>query len=111
MAVDPKEVERRKHLARAAIERTFANDLEESSARLFVTHHIAEVEASYWLCHLATETPAAEAVLGLLEFKSHWGEDSELEVFDFTLPGGVTQYVVCVRFDERGEVLDVAMES
>jgi hypothetical protein len=35
----------------------------------------------------------------------------DLENFDFTLPGDVTDYVVSVRFDEKGEIDSLCMES
>jgi hypothetical protein len=47
------------------------------------------------------------------ELCSHWSdEDAEgIGVFDSTLPGKVTNYVISVRFDEAGEIEDIAMES
>lgn len=38
-------------------------------------------------------------------------EDDECEVLDFTLPGGVTNYVICVDFDATGNVASVSMEG
>jgi len=45
--------------------------------------------------------------------RSHWGDDDDngLEVFDFTLPDDVTDYVISVRFDANGEVEEISMES
>jgi hypothetical protein len=50
-------------------------------------------------------------VLDLLVLREHWGEDDEYEFLDFTLPGGVTSYVISVHFDEQGKVDDISMES
>ncbi|MCC2606971.1 DUF2004 domain-containing protein [Planctobacterium marinum] len=37
------------------------------------------------------------------------GDDSE--VYDFTLPDEVTNYVVSVSLDDDGEIEDITMES
>ena len=34
-----------------------------------------------------------------------------MDTFDFTLPDEVTNYVICVRYDDDGEVEDISMES
>ena len=105
------EIKRRERVAREAIQHAFETGDAEDSARLFVSHHLEELKPGYWRQHLSTAKPEPSAVLGLLVLRSHWGEDDELETFDFTLPDNVTQYVLCVRFDEAGNVADVAMES
>lgn len=111
MSSNPDEIKKREFAARAAIQRAFETDDEELGARLFVSHHFAELDASYWKRHLSVEKPSPMAVLDLLYLRSHWGGEDELETFDFTLPEDVTDYVLCVRFDDRGEVTDVEMES
>ncbi len=105
------EVKRREFVARTAIKRAFETDDEELGARLFVSHHLDELDSSYWKRHLSVEKPSPMAVLDLLHLRSHWGGDDEIETFDFTLPDDVTNYVICVRFDDEGEVADVEMES
>jgi hypothetical protein len=47
----------------------------------------------------------------VLVLREHWGGPDELEHFDFTLPGEVTDYVVSVRFDAAGKVAEISMES
>ena len=111
MTAAPEEIRRRELLARGAIKRAFESDKDEVSARLFVSHHLAELDSSYWQRHLSTESPAPSAVLDLLLLRSHWGGEDEMETFDFTLPEDVTNYVICVRFDGEGEVSDIEMES
>jgi hypothetical protein len=111
MSAAPDEIKRRELVARAAIKCAFECDEDEVSARLFVSHHLAELDSSYWKRHLSTESPAPSAVLDLLQLRSHWGGKDEMETFDFTLPGDVTNYVICVRFDGEGEVSDIEMES
>ncbi|MEM9701031.1 MAG: hypothetical protein AAF907_01150 [Planctomycetota bacterium] len=92
-----------------------------ATVRLFATHHLRELDAAYWERRLGTPAPDPAAVIGLLEPAAEEEEDDEepeddsLEpggsLIDFTLPGGVTQYVLCVRFDSEGRVTDIAMES
>lgn len=49
--------------------------------------------------------------------QGHWGtEDGEhdpngIENFDFSLPGGVTDNVICVAFEQDGEIERIEMES
>ena len=38
-------------------------------------------------------------------------DDEDIDMFDFTLPGDVTDYVICVSFDEHGKVEEISMES
>ncbi len=38
-------------------------------------------------------------------------EEEPLDTLDFTLPEGVTNYVICVEFDDSGNVSKVSMES
>ena len=89
---------------------------DEHGATLFVKHHLAEIEAAYWEQHFQSASPDPAQVLDLLILKSNDFEDDEEEeeegdMFDFTLPGDVTNYVICVSFDEDGEVEGIAMES
>lgn len=32
-------------------------------------------------------------------------------MFDFTLPDDITNYVICVRFDEEGQIEEITVES
>lgn len=107
------EIERRQKAALAAIKRAFGTEEEdEYGATLFVTHHLNEIEESYWQKRLGTANPAPSRVLEILELRSHWGEEEDgIDTFDFTLPGGVTDYVISVRFDETGSVEEITMES
>jgi hypothetical protein len=38
-------------------------------------------------------------------------EDEETDIFDFSLPDGVTNYIICVEFDGSGNIVRVSMES
>lgn len=74
----------------------------------FVSHHLDELPASYWEKHIGTSKPTNEQVINLLILRSKWDDE---EVYDFTLPDDVTDYVVSVSFDEDGLIEDISMES
>ncbi len=113
MAEQIEEIKRREKMALAAIKMAFGTEDDAAGATLFVSHHLDEIEKSYWQKHLGTTDPKPERVLELLELRSHWGDEGEdgIDTFDFTLPGDVTNYVICVRFDEDGQVKEISMES
>ena len=102
--------EKRQELALDAIKRAFGTEAGEDSINLFVEHHPAELPASYWEQRLGAGAPAPADVLGLLLLRSAWGE-RDVEHFDFTLPGKVTDYVVSVHFDDAGDIDGISMES
>lgn len=107
------EVLRRETAARAAIRQSFGTAEGESGAGLFASHHLDELDGDYWLKHLGTRNPEPVRILDILKLRSHWGheDDDGMEVFDFTLPDDVTDYVISVRFDQTGEVEEISMES
>jgi hypothetical protein len=118
MSTEPDEIKRREQAARQAIKKAFGTEEDEFGATMFVSHHLEEIDSSYWQKHLATETPEPAKVLDLLVLQSHWGDGDELDTvddgidtFDFTLPEEVTNYVISVRFDDDGEVEEISMES
>ena len=94
--------------ALAAIKEASGTKLGEYSVDEFISHHLEELPSDYWKKHLGTTSPTADSVIGLLVLRSKW-DDSE--VYDFTLPENVTDYVVCVSFDDDGEIENIAMES
>ena len=104
------EFERRKMLALVAIRQAHGTEDGADSVDFFVAHHLEDLPKGYWQEQLATATPDVAAVIGLLVFRSSWGKN-DLETFDFTLPGDVTNYVVSVHFDEAGEIDSLDMES
>jgi hypothetical protein len=117
---DSAEVQRRTKVALAAIKHAFGTEEDAFGATLFVSHHLGEIDSAYWQEHLGTAQPEPARVLDLLELQSHWGEDDYeddedegggIDVFDFTLPGNITDYVISVHFDEDGEVDEISMES
>ena len=104
------EVEKRKARALDAIKKVFGTDEGKENVNLFVEHHLEEFPQSYWLQHLGASAPEPKAVIGLLQFRSSWG-DNDIEYFDFTLPGEVTDYIVSVHFDDSGNIDGIEMES
>lgn len=104
------EVEKRTKLALDAIRKAYGTEAGEFSTTMFVGHHLDELPRDYWQEHTGTDVPDPAAVLGLLELKSHWG-DGDIENFDFSLPGEVTDYLLSVRFNESGEIDEISMES
>lgn len=113
MATNVEAIASREKAALAAIKQTFGTDAGEYGANLFATHHIEEVDGAYWQKHLGTEQPAEAQVLDILTLRSHWADDDDngIQVFDFTLPDEVTDYVISVRFDDAGAVEEISMES
>jgi hypothetical protein len=107
------EIARRTAVALAAIKRAMDSDGGESSVALFVSHHLEEIEESFWREHAGTPRPSAERVLDLLVLRKHWREEDEdgIDTFDFSLPDYATDYVLAVRFGDDGEVEDISMES
>ena len=103
-------VKEREKLALDAIKQAFDTESGEDSINLFVEHHLEELPKDYWQQHLASDAPEPSAVIKLLELSSSWGEN-DMEYFDFTLPGEVTDYVVSVHFDEAGSIDSISMES
>ena len=116
MSSNQTEIDARTTKAIAAIRSVFGTDEDEYGATLFVSHHLKELEASYWEKHCGSASPAPKSVLDILVLRSHWGADDEgddegIDTFDFTLPDEVTNYVISVSFDEDGEVEGITMES
>lgn len=106
----PGEVEKRAKLALDAIREAYGTEAGEFSTTMFVGRHLEEVPQDYWQERTGASAPDPAAVLGLLELKSSWG-DGDIENFDFTLPGDVTNYVLSVHFDEFGVIDGISMES
>tara|TARA_R110002111_G_scaffold196984_1_gene262819 strand:- start:147 stop:482 length:336 start_codon:yes stop_codon:yes gene_type:complete len=105
------EIARRETVAREHIRAVYGTLDDEFGATLFVSHHLDEIEAAYWTKQLATSKPEPMQVLNMLVLRSHWGGDDEIERFDFALPDEITSYVICVAFNDSGDVANISMES
>ena len=117
MPGNSREISRRERAARAHIDAVYGTPEDEFGVTLFVSHHLSELDASYWMKHTGTSTPVAQEILRLLEVcfdaeeEELEEEEEPLDTLDFTLPDNVTNYVICVEFDDSGNVARVAMES
>jgi hypothetical protein len=112
MPLDKEELSRRTHIAIEAIKRSLDTEEGEYGASLFASHHLDELDASYWRTHLQIDRPTPSQVIGLLCLQSPAGDgDADLDTLDFGLPGEVSNYLLCVRFDADGEVDEISMES
>jgi hypothetical protein len=105
-------IQQREHLARIAMREALENQKAEDSVELFIQHHLEEIEPSYWEKHTGTQKPTVLQVLDLLVVDND-GDDSfqSTELIDFSLPDEITNYVLCVSFDKKGDVIDISMES
>lgn len=108
MSKERDQVARRTTAAKKAIQNAVDD---ESSVGLFISHHLSELEATYWKKHTGTPKPTPKQVIDLLVLRSHWGGDTDMDRFDFTLPDDVTDYVISVGFDDAGKVGSIEMES
>lgn len=104
---DPGRVER----CRQAVREVYGTADDEVGATLFVNHHLEELSSDYWVTHFGTASPPASAVIdGLIPVRAHAERDGKGYSVDFSLPGGVTNYMVSVQVDGN-DVADVTMES
>lgn len=111
MPEDQSELGRRTKLAPDAIHRSVGTVDGELGATLFASHHLDELDPAHWQTHLDVDAPQPAQVLGLLRLHPQWSGEDGIDDLDFTLPGGATDYLLCVRFDEQGRIADIAMES
>ncbi|MGV3530775.1 MAG: hypothetical protein ACO1QR_00285 [Chthoniobacteraceae bacterium] len=95
-----------------AIRSEYGKKGDEYGATLFVSHHLKELEESYWEQRVQKSSPEPADVLDLLIRSPYWNaEEDGIDQIDFTLPDDVTNYVLCVEFDPAGKVEQIVMES
>ena len=111
MAIDKEEIQKRTIAALAAIKAAYGTEEDEYGATLFVSHHLDEIESSYWEERFQSASPRPSQILDALVLRTDFEDDQDIDMFDFTLPGDVTDYVICVSFDEHGKVEEISMES
>jgi len=107
------EINKRKTAAVTAIRNAYGTEEDECGGTLFISHHLNEIEKSYWLKHIGTDMPEPIRIIDMLVLRSYWGEEEwhGLDTFDFTLPDEITNYVISVHFDKDGQVDEISMES
>ena len=101
--------------ALSAIKFAYGTAEDEYGATLFVAHHLEVIDASYWQTLFKVDIPEASQVLDCLVLSPYCvdeedEEDEEIGSLDFTLPDEVTNYLLCVSFDD-GVVSEISMES
>lgn len=127
MNPDPREVARRERTARKYIAEALAQGDDTDSVKLFVDHHLEQIPAAEWTRILGEPLPSAQRVVESLVLRGHWSEadydaflgdggeaeegEAGIDIFDFTLPGDVTQYVLAVHFGPHGEVEHLTMDG
>ena len=115
--MDQSELEKRKQAALAAIKAAYGTEEDEFGATLFVSHHLEQLDPTYWLEYFQTEKPEPMKILDSLVLQMDFEENDEeedeeaLDMLDFTLPGEATNYLLSVSFDEDGQVEEISMES
>lgn len=96
--------------ARLAIHAAHGTSEDEFGATLFVTHHLEELGAEYWEASFGNVAPEPSRIIdGLIVADVRSSADGH--AVDFTLPGSVTDAVVCVRLNADGGTSSVSMES
>jgi hypothetical protein len=98
--------------AREAIKSLIGKPEGEDNVTLFLEHHLAELEPEYFSSTYGSTTPEATQIVDSLVFVHSWSseDDGTVDVFDFSLPGSVTDYLLSVRFS-GDEVKEISMES
>lgn len=116
MPTDRDELQRREQVALEAIKKSLGTEAGEFSATLFASHHLEQLDSTYWQTHLGVDRPEPSQVLDLLRLVPHWSDEEDgdidgIDTLDFALPEDVSNYVLCVIFDDDGDVDEILMES
>lgn len=96
--------------ALAAIKNSYGSKDQEYGVTLFVNHHLEELGGDYWKDLTGTPKPTPQQVLDQLIVINKWEAEGEVN-YDFSLPNGVTQYVISVHFDANGHIQEISTES
>ena len=98
--------------ARAKLLEMLGTDDGEFGPTVFVSHHKEELSADYWASAFGNADPLPDEIIRGLVMVDSWSseDDDNIDTFDFSLPGEVTNYLLSVRFD-GDEIADVSMES
>jgi len=111
MSENISELKKRTQAALAAIKSAYGTEDDEHGGTLFITHHLEEIESEYWEKHFKTATPSPIQIIDSLVICSQFEEGEDFDMIDLTLPDDVTNYLICVSFDQDGAVEDISMES
>ena len=104
--------ENHKQAALIKIRSLYGTPTGEDNVTLFVDHHLAEIEPDYFSKTYGTASPTAHQLLDSLILIGAWSseDDGNIDVFDFSLPGNVTNYLISVRF-AGDDIQEISMES
>ena len=102
----------RQATALRAIKSLYGKPKGEFGPTLFVSHHLKEIDAAYWQRTVGAEQPNPDQILNLLVLVDSWSSEGDeiVDTFDFNLPENVSNYLLSVRFQGDGQVVDVSME-
>ena len=96
-----------------AIKANFGTEQGQFNTNLFISHHLEELDSEYWKTHFGSEKPDGKAILEKLVLVDNWSseDDTNMNVFDFSLPENITDYMLSVRLNPEGGVDEISMES
>lgn len=110
------EVKRREALARAAFQDPNLDQKENHHGLSYYIDHClrdVEDEAEFWINLIGKAIPEPADIIDQLVLKSVWStdeNDKKMNRFDFWI-ADYTDYVVCVSFNDAGEIESIDMES
>jgi len=84
------------------------------AVKLFYEHHLEELSSDELVEIFGASDVDINLFLSRLILRDvafHPEEDEEFAVFDITLQGDVTNYLLAVKFDSAGAITAVSMES
>ena len=101
--------------ARAAILSNF-NASNDSSTRLYLSHHLEELESDDRIQCFGTDSKnlGITDLLASLRLKRagfYPAGDTKIATFDYSIGPDFTDYILAVEFSADGSILDVSMES
>ena len=104
--------EKREAVARAKLLELLGSEEGEFGSTLFVSHHKEELGSEYWKGEFGEVDPKPEEIIEGLVLVGSWDSEDggNIDTYDFSLPGGVSNYLLSVRF-AGDEISDVSMKS
>jgi len=112
MQLNQDEISKRIKVALSTIKNTYGAEDGEYSVNLFASHHLNEIEVGYWEKHLGIADIKESQILDILVLRSYWRDDENgIDIFDFTIPENITDYIISVHFNKNGQIEEISMES
>ncbi|MDJ0615028.1 MAG: DUF2004 domain-containing protein [Rhizobiaceae bacterium] len=106
-------IAQRTEIAQAKINNSYGKEEAEFSVTLFVDHHLEELSSDDWNAATGKPNPTPEQILKSLVLASCWSSDDSqnIDMFDFSLPGDITDYLISIQFNQANEIIAMDMES